>query len=352
MSETPSAPSALPPPDPAELVTLTRFELAIDAEMVRSLLASAGIPAQLADLNTVNAYGVLGNALGGIRLLVQERDLPEATALLADYRAGTLALDDEDEAVPAASPAAPDPMPALWHPDWAAAIGLLLGPLFPMLLHYQNWCRIGDHTARRRSLTWLLATLSGVLGISAYLLWIARDLHGGMGIFMLLSFPVLVLWYFCAGRKQAQTMLGWTYPRRPMGLAMLLGTLVLLGSGFALGILHGISNDPLSRLLVEVAREDVKNGLPYSIDANTRHIAVSASGKILTDTFELQGDALATEAISNFLAFRQAEVCQDDVSRELLNQGMINEILIVDGQHNPVQRHYITLDNSHSGDDS
>lgn len=351
MSDTPSAPSALPPPDPAELVTLTRFEQAIDAEMVRSLLASAGIPAQLADLNTVNAYGVLGNALGGIRLLVQERDLPEATALLADYRAGTLALDDEDEAVPAASPAAPDPMPALWHPDWAAAIGLLLGPLFPMLLHYQNWCRIGDRAACSSSLIWLLATLSGVLGISAYLLWIARDLHGGMGIFMLLSFPVLVLWYFCAGRQQSQTMLGWTYPRRPMGLAMLLGTGTVLGFAFALGLLLG-TTVPLSQQLADIAREDAQNGLPYSIDANTRLIAVSASGHVLTDTIEMKDEALADEAINGFLDANHNQICQDPKMQKLLRQGMINDILIVDGQHNTVRRYRISAANCHFGDDS
>ncbi|MBE9608255.1 putative signal transducing protein [Chitinilyticum piscinae] len=351
MSDTPSAPSALPPADPAELVTLTRFEQAIDAEMVRSLLASAGIPAQLADLNTVNAYGVLGNALGGIRLLVQERDLPEANALLAEYRAGTLALDDEDEAAPAASPAAPDPMPALWHPDWAAAIGMILGPLFPMLLHYQNWCRIGDHAARRRSLIWLLATLSGVLGISAYLLWIARDLHGGMGIFMLLSFPVLVLWYFCAGRRQAQTMLPWHYPRRPMGLAMLLGTLATLAYGFALGPLFD-STVTVSQLVADIAHEDAKNGLPYRIDANTRLIAVSASGNVLTDTIEMQDEALADEAINGFLDANHNQICQDPKMQKLLRQGMINDIQIVDGEHNTVRRYRISAANCHFGNDN
>ena len=67
----------------SKIVTLRRFLYLPDALAAKSALESAGIECFLADENTVRIDWLWSNLLGGIKLWVKEKDVPEAEELLA-----------------------------------------------------------------------------------------------------------------------------------------------------------------------------------------------------------------------------------------------------------------------------
>jgi len=64
-------------------VTLRRFRNFLEAQLAKTILDAAGIPCFLADENTVRMDWFYSNAIGGIKLWVNEEDA-EATATLLD----------------------------------------------------------------------------------------------------------------------------------------------------------------------------------------------------------------------------------------------------------------------------
>ncbi len=72
-----------------------RFFEPTQAYIVQGCLRAAGIAAHLADANLVQMHGLLTPALGGVRLLVPTTELDAAHALIAAYRRGELALDED-----------------------------------------------------------------------------------------------------------------------------------------------------------------------------------------------------------------------------------------------------------------
>ena len=64
------------------LVTLKHFRDMPEALLAKGKLESAGIDSVLADGNLVRMDWLLSNAIGGIRLQVEERDLESARAVL------------------------------------------------------------------------------------------------------------------------------------------------------------------------------------------------------------------------------------------------------------------------------
>jgi hypothetical protein len=67
-----------------KLVTLGTFDSPVEARFAVNRLEEAGIPALVADKNTVAMDFLLGNAVGCIKVQVQAADLERAEAVLAD----------------------------------------------------------------------------------------------------------------------------------------------------------------------------------------------------------------------------------------------------------------------------
>ena len=70
--------------NPDELVTIARFTLAAEADLVVGRLESAGIDCVLQDehVSTIYTFGLA--AMGGMRLQVRAEDEEDARAILAD----------------------------------------------------------------------------------------------------------------------------------------------------------------------------------------------------------------------------------------------------------------------------
>ena len=66
----------------SDLVTLSTHANVIEAEMVRSVLADAGIEAFI---QNPNAHGLYPGVLGEVKLQISEEDLEEARQLLEDF---------------------------------------------------------------------------------------------------------------------------------------------------------------------------------------------------------------------------------------------------------------------------
>lgn len=71
-----------PDPPPASLVTIRQFRDVPIAEVARTALESAGIQAFLHDDNTIRMDWFLSNAIGGVKLLVRQEDVPAAEEIL------------------------------------------------------------------------------------------------------------------------------------------------------------------------------------------------------------------------------------------------------------------------------
>jgi predicted RNA-binding Zn-ribbon protein involved in translation (DUF1610 family) len=79
------------------LVTIARYSTPFEANMAKSMLESAGIPAFVADEYTIGINWLYSNALGGVKLQVPESFASEALDLLSfedDHAAGNQIADD------------------------------------------------------------------------------------------------------------------------------------------------------------------------------------------------------------------------------------------------------------------
>jgi len=69
----------------------------LDAEMIRSLLNSFGIDAQLLQESAGSTYGLNFGPLGAVDIFVKKDQAEEARKILADYHSGKLEEDDNDK---------------------------------------------------------------------------------------------------------------------------------------------------------------------------------------------------------------------------------------------------------------
>lgn len=76
------------------LITVATFQFPHEAHVIKSKLESMGIPVLLQDELTVQAYGFISNALGGVKLQIQESDVSTALPILKE--AGLLEEDKEE----------------------------------------------------------------------------------------------------------------------------------------------------------------------------------------------------------------------------------------------------------------
>ncbi|WP_043647604.1 putative signal transducing protein [Chitinilyticum litopenaei] len=320
----------LPPPDPATLVTLARFDSLPEAAILRGLLESSDIPVRLSDAYTVQGNPLLAGAIGGLRVEVPAGRLAEARQVLSAWQAGQLALDEPDSE-PARPPC--EPMPRLWQPDWAAVLAVPLGPWFAMLLHYLNWRSLGNVVQARRELHWLSGMLLATAAAVAYAWWGPGEVVALLAMAMLLSLPVLLFWYLARGRAQSRLLLPWPYPRRPMWLAFVLGGLLTATFWFAVELAFrlGVPVDERVAALVHSAGK-----LPQQVDELTTRIAVRAEGPVLAEVLQVSGiepDAAMLDAAFRADLWRS---CRDGQIAALLARGMIIDVRFVDPAGQPL----------------
>ena len=78
-----------------DMVILVRKLEPIEAHLICNTLHAGGIPAETGDTQLVQANALLSIAIGGACVRVPEACLAPARELLAAYRRGALALDDD-----------------------------------------------------------------------------------------------------------------------------------------------------------------------------------------------------------------------------------------------------------------
>lgn len=66
---------------------LASFEFVTDVQIIKGKLESEGIAVFLRDENTLNSDPLISNAIGGVKLLVYEKDGDRATAIYNEVRA-------------------------------------------------------------------------------------------------------------------------------------------------------------------------------------------------------------------------------------------------------------------------
>ena len=82
------------------LVTLRSYRDPIDAELGKARLESAGIPAVILDQHLVSIQWLYSNAVGGVKLTVDESDLDAALQVLGEDRSTDLSNIPEGQSPP------------------------------------------------------------------------------------------------------------------------------------------------------------------------------------------------------------------------------------------------------------
>jgi hypothetical protein len=83
-----------------DLVMVARLLDATEAEMLRGRLEAEGVPAMVADTNSLRAMSLIQTAIGGVRILVPEAFLEKARAVLQADARGEYALDEQTDVGP------------------------------------------------------------------------------------------------------------------------------------------------------------------------------------------------------------------------------------------------------------
>ncbi|CAH0529431.1 DUF2007 domain-containing protein [Vibrio hippocampi] len=79
------------------MIVVARFSFPHEAHIAKANLESAGIKSFVADEYTVNTQWLYSNAIGGVRLMVSEDDLEDATEILtSDF---SECLENHSEAI-------------------------------------------------------------------------------------------------------------------------------------------------------------------------------------------------------------------------------------------------------------
>lgn len=102
MAPSPNSTAPQPRPDPNEkLVKVFDSEEETEALVVKGLLESAGIEADIAPLS-LTQYAFPN--IGGTVIVVREEDAEQARRLIADYRQGQPEADEEEDEEPSEEP--------------------------------------------------------------------------------------------------------------------------------------------------------------------------------------------------------------------------------------------------------
>lgn len=77
-----------------DFATVARLLTPIEAYLLASCLESCEIPALVSDVNFVQMYSLLGDAVGGVSVRVPRAYVTEAREVIAAFRRGEFQLDE------------------------------------------------------------------------------------------------------------------------------------------------------------------------------------------------------------------------------------------------------------------
>jgi len=197
-----------------------------EAHLIKGLLESAGLTAVATDGHLLQAYDWLTPAAGGVRLLVPASEATAARQALADYRAGELALVDDDDLPRPAHETLSKP---IYSPDIAALLSfVLVNPAFGAGVHLLNAKALHAHGAGMLAWFWFLLLAATSLGPYALL-------AQGQGAAMSAALAALgvslltAVWYLSFAQAHSKAVLkrfGPAYPRRSL-FPLALGAIAL-----------------------------------------------------------------------------------------------------------------------------
>ena len=203
-----------------------------EAHLLKGMLESNGIAANVADANFIQADTWMTQAVGGVRVLVPADQVQAARSAIAEFNAGAYELPD-DEALPASKPV---PLAApVFSPDRAALLSFALTPVFGGALQLANSMAAGSRGARVRDALWLLA-LSVLTGVAIVM---AQRLNPGVFVVFRASLAVTlvtVVWYFLVLQPVSKELVsahGRHYPKRPTFLPAVAAFVIEVLVGFA-----------------------------------------------------------------------------------------------------------------------
>jgi len=183
-----------------DFLVVDRFTDPLEAQVLKDLLVSEGIPATLGDFHQVQTNTLWATALGGVRLMVPAAFVPRARELMAHMRSGALAIEGDDD--PALAPPVVATELALWNPDAAALLSAWLTPVFGAALLAVNARTLGDRALQRTADTWLALSVAVVLAGA----WLMRELDASPWRgFQVSGFvlPFTVVWYLFVAHAQS-----------------------------------------------------------------------------------------------------------------------------------------------------
>lgn len=79
-------------------VTLATFDDPIMAQLAQSALRSEGVEAYIRDINTIAIDPLFSNAIGGIKLMVDEKDLERAATILRNLESQS-GIENSDDVI-------------------------------------------------------------------------------------------------------------------------------------------------------------------------------------------------------------------------------------------------------------
>lgn len=115
------------------LTTIATYSFPYEAQIARAKLDSEGIPAFIADEQTINMQWLYSNAMGGVRLQVPETYVQQAVELLTEDSSEAVEKEQGIDVTPCSVCGSADTEPYQKGKRWAFLIFLGLDfPLFPV----------------------------------------------------------------------------------------------------------------------------------------------------------------------------------------------------------------------------
>ena len=132
--------------------------------------------------------------------------------------------------------------PALWNPNAAVNWSLLFTPIFGTWLHMLNWQALGETERAESAKTWLL--LSSLMLVGLNVVGVLVRIVGFAQVTGLVSFVLLLTWYFASARAQARWVAeryGDRYPRKGWWQPLLGAVVLCAANSFAIVFVAAIS---------------------------------------------------------------------------------------------------------------
>ena len=115
------------------LTTIATYSFPYEAQIARAKLDSEGIPAFVADEQTINMQWLYSNALGGVRLQVPQPCAEQALAILAEDQSELLAQEMDVDVAACSACGSNNTEPFQKGKRWAFLVFIGLDfPLFPV----------------------------------------------------------------------------------------------------------------------------------------------------------------------------------------------------------------------------